>query len=161
MGFAIPAAIGAKAARPSERVLAIDGDGCFQMTCQELATSVGEDLPIVVAIINNGHLGMVRQWQELFHNRRYSQVRLGFNSPDYVRLAEAYGCIGLRAQRPDEVDGVIEQALATPNRTVVIDFQVDSAENCYPMVPSGCTNDEIVLGPPGASHGGRNGGAAN
>src|SRR5262249_33892818 len=107
MGFAVPAALGAKAARPEELVIAIDGDGCFQMTCQELATSVAEDLPIVVAIINNGHLGMVRQWQELFYGGRFSQVRLGHHLPHYVRLAESYGCGGLRADRAAEVGPII------------------------------------------------------
>ncbi len=147
MGFAIPAALGAKAARPNELVVAIDGDGCFQMTCQELATSVAERLPIVVAILNNGHLGMVRQWQELFYGRRFSEVRLGHDLPDYVRLAEAYGCVGLRAERPQEVDDLLEQALAVRRRTVVMDFRVDPSENCFPMVPAGATNDEILLGP--------------
>jgi acetolactate synthase-1/2/3 large subunit len=147
MGFAIPAAVGAKAARSDQLVIAIDGDGCFQMTSQELATSVTERLPIVVALINNGHLGMVRQWQELFHERRYSQVRLGYECPDYVRLAEAYGCLGLRARSAGEVDGVIAAALEHPDRTVVIDFQVDESEMCFPMVPAGRGNDEIDLGP--------------
>ena len=147
MGFAVPAALGAKAARPDELVIAIDGDGCFQMTCQELATSVAEELPIIVAIINNGHLGMVRQWQELFYGGRFSQVRLGHDLPDYVRLAESYGCVGLRAERADEVDTIIQQALAVQDRTVVVDFRVDPSENCFPMVPAGATNDEIVLGP--------------
>ena len=147
MGFAVPAALGAKAARPDELVLAIDGDGCFQMTCQELATSVAEELPIVVAIINNGHLGMVRQWQELFYGGRFSQVQLGHDLPDYVRLAESFGCVGLRAERAEEVDTIIQQALAVQDRTVVVDFRVDPSENCFPMVPAGATNDEIVLGP--------------
>jgi acetolactate synthase-1/2/3 large subunit len=147
MGFAIPAALGAKAARPDELVVAIDGDGCFQMTCQELAASVAEDLPVIVAIINNGHLGMVRQWQELFHHKRHSQVRLGFDCPDYAKLAESYGCLGLRATSPREVDGAIELALAHRDRTCVIDFQVDETEMCYPMVPAGRSNDEIDLGP--------------
>ena len=147
MGFAVPAALGAKAARPHELVVAIDGDGCFQMTCQELATSVAERLPIVVAILNNGHLGMVRQWQELFYGGRLSEVRLGQELPDYVRLAESYGCVGLRAERPEEVDAVVEQALAVRERTVVMDFRVDPSENCFPMVPAGASNDEIVLGP--------------
>ena len=147
MGFAIPAALGAKAARPEDLVVAIDGDGCFQMTCQELATSVSENLPIVVALINNGHLGMVRQWQQLFHGERYSQVALGYELPDYSLLAEAYGCIGLRVQRPEDVDVAIRTALAQPHRTVVIDFQVDETELCYPMVPSGMSNDDIDLGP--------------
>jgi acetolactate synthase I/II/III large subunit len=147
MGFAVPAALGAKAARPDELVIAIDGDGCFQMTCQELATSVAEELPILVAIINNGHLGMVRQWQELFYGGRFSQVRLGHDLPDYVRLAESYGCVGLRAERAEEVDTIIQQALAIQDRTVVVDFRVDPSENCFPMVPAGATNDDIVLGP--------------
>jgi acetolactate synthase-1/2/3 large subunit len=146
MGFALPAALGAKAARPGELVVAIDGDGCFQMTCQELATSVAEDLPVVVAILNNGHLGMVRQWQEMFCGGRLSEVHLGQDLPDYVRLAESYGCLGLRAESRGEVDAVIGEALATRGRTVVIDFRVDPGENCFPIVPAGATNDEIVLG---------------
>jgi acetolactate synthase-1/2/3 large subunit len=146
MGFALPAALGAKAARPDELVVAIDGDGCFQMTCQELATSVAEDLPVVVAILNNGHLGMVRQWQEMFYGGRLSEVHLRQDLPDYVRLAESYGCLGLRAENRGEVDAVIGEALATRGRTVVIDFRVDPGENCFPIVPAGATNDEIVLG---------------
>ncbi len=147
MGFAIPAAIGAKAARPDEVVIAIDGDGCFQMTCQELATSVAEELPIIVALINNGSFGMVRQWQHLFHAERYSQISLGHDLPDYVGLAEAYGCVGLRVKSSGDVDTAITTALASPRQTVVIDFQVDQAELCYPMVGAGKTNDEIELGP--------------
>lgn len=146
MGFALPAALGAKIARPDELVVAIDGDGCFQMTAQELATSVSEDIPVLVAIINNGHLGMVHQWQQMFHGGRTSQVRLGQNLPDYVGLARSYGCLGLRAERPQEVDPVIELALAEGERTVVIDFRVDETEMCFPIVPAGATNDEIVLG---------------
>ena len=147
MGFALPAAIGVKAARPDELVVAIDGDGCFQMTCQELATSVSEDLPILVALINNGHLGMVRQWQNLFHGKRYSQVGLGYDLPDYARLADAYGCVGLRVSSPDDVDSAIRNALSMRRRTVVIDFRVDAEELCYPIVPSGKSNDEMDLGP--------------
>lgn len=148
MGFAIPAALGAKAARPQELVIAVDGDGCFQMTCQELATSVAENLPILVALINNGHLGMVRQWQELYHEKRRSQVHLGFESPDYVRLAEAYGCLGLRARTPTEVDEVIRRGLReAQQRTVVIDFQVDEREMCFPIVAGGGSNDDIDVGP--------------
>ena len=147
MGFAVPAALGAKAARPDELVVAIDGDGCFQMTCQELATSAAEGLSIVVAILNNGHLGMVRQWQEMFYGGRFSQVKLGRDLPDYVRLAESYGCAGLRAERSEEVDPVIRQALAVRDRTVVVDFRVDPSENCFPIVPAGATNDQIMLGP--------------
>jgi acetolactate synthase I/II/III large subunit len=149
MGFAVPAALGAAAARPDKRVVAIDGDGCFQMTAQELATSRTENIPFITAIINNAHLGMVRQWQELFYEERYSQVYLSYDVPDYVKLAEAYGAIGLRAEHPDEVDAVIEKALSITDRSVVIDFRVDEREMCFPMVPAGSSNDEIILGPEG------------
>ena len=149
MGFAVPAALGAAAARPDKRVVAIDGDGCFQMTAQELATSRTENIPFITAIINNAHLGMVRQWQELFYEERYSQVYLSYDVPDYVKLAEAYGAIGLRAEHPDEVDAVIEKALSITDRSVVIDFRVDAREMCFPMVPAGASNDDIILGPEG------------
>jgi len=149
MGFAVPAALGAAAGVPDKRVLAIDGDGCFQMTAQELATSTTEKIPFVTAIINNAYLGMVRQWQELFYNERYSQVHLTSDTPDYVKLAEAYGCIGLRAEEPEEVDAVIEKALSIEDRSVVIDFRVDQRENCFPMVPAGASNDDIIPGPEG------------
>jgi acetolactate synthase-1/2/3 large subunit len=149
MGFAVPAALGAKAGRPDRRVVAIDGDGCFQMTCQELATSTTEGIPFVTAIINNAYLGMVRQWQELFYEERYSQVYLSYDTPDYVKLAVAYGAVGLRAEHPDEVDAVIEKALAVEDRSVVIDFRVDQTEMCFPMVPAGASNDEIIVGPEG------------
>jgi acetolactate synthase-1/2/3 large subunit len=149
MGFAVPAALGAAAARPDKRVVAIDGDGCFQMTAQELATSRTENIPFITAIINNAHLGMVRQWQELFYEERYSQVYLSYDVPDYVKLAEAYGAIGLRAEHPDEVDAVIEKALSITDRSVVIDFRVDEREMCFPMVPAGSSNDDIILGPEG------------
>lgn len=149
MGFALPAALGAKAARPDELVIAVDGDGCFQMTSQELATSVAEELPVLVAILNNGHLGMVKQWQELFYRGRLSQVRLGHDLPDFARLADAYGCLGLRAKRPEDIDGVLENALQEARRrTVVVDFQVDPEEMCFPLVPAGASNDDILLGPP-------------
>ncbi len=149
MGFAVPAALGAAAARPDKRVVAIDGDGCFQMTAQELATSRTENIPFVTAIINNAHLGMVRQWQELFYEERYSQVYLSYDVPDYVKLAEAYGAVGLRAEHPDEVDAVVEKALSVTDRSVVIDFRVDSREMCFPMVPAGASNDDIIVGPEG------------
>ncbi|HZP90752.1 MAG TPA: acetolactate synthase large subunit [Actinomycetota bacterium] len=149
MGFAVPAALGAKVGRPDRRVVAIDGDGCFQMTAQELATSRTENIPFVTAIINNAYLGMVRQWQELFYEERYSQVYLSHDVPDYVKLAEAYGAVGLRAEHPDEVDAVIEKALSVEDRSVVIDFRVDPREMCFPMVPAGASNDDIVLGPEG------------
>ncbi len=147
MGFAIPAALGAKVGRPGSRVVAIDGDGCFQMTAQELATSSTEKIPFVTAILNNGYLGMVRQWQELFFEERYSGVWLDPNVPDYVKLAEAYGAVGFRVEDPADVDAVIEKAYSVEDRSVVIDFRVDPKEKVFPMVPSGATNDEIILGP--------------
>jgi acetolactate synthase-1/2/3 large subunit len=149
MGFAVPAALGAKVGRPDERVIAIDGDGCFQMTAQELATATTENIPITVAIVNNGHLGMVRQWQELFYDERYSQVHLTQDVPDYAKLAEAYGAVGLRAETPDDVDAVIDKALSVTDRSVVIDFRCDPREMVFPMVPAGASNDDIILGPNG------------
>ena len=149
MGFAVPAALGAKAGRPDKRVVAIDGDGCFQMTAQELATSATEGIPFLTAILNNAHLGMVRQWQELFYNERYSQVYLTPDTPDYVKLADAYGAVGLRAEHPDEVDAVIEKALSVGDRSVVIDFRCDPGEMVFPMVPAGASNDDIIIGPGG------------
>jgi acetolactate synthase-1/2/3 large subunit len=147
MGFAVPAAMGAQAGRPGEQVIAIDGDGCFQMTAQELATCAIEGLPIKVLIFNNGFLGMVRQWQELFYEERYSEVELGTAIPDYVKLAEAYGCVGLRCEQPGEVDAVLEKALACSDVPVVVDFRVHDREGVFPMVPAGHANDDIVLGP--------------
>ena len=147
MGFAVPAAIGAKLGRPDERVIAIDGDGCFQMTAQELATATTERVPVLVAVINNGHLGMVRQWQELFYDKRFSQVELPPDVPDICGLAEAYGAVGFRAEHEDEVDSVLQKALSIDDRPSVIDFRVDPGEMCFPIVPAGATNDEIVLGP--------------
>jgi acetolactate synthase-1/2/3 large subunit len=147
MGFAVPAAMGAKVGQPTKRVVAIDGDGCFQMTAQELATSATEKIPFVTAILNNGYLGMVRQWQELFFDERYSGVWLDPNVPDYVKLADAYGAVGLRVESPDEVDAAIEKAFSVTDRSVVIDFRVDPAEMVFPMVPSGASNDDIILGP--------------
>ena len=111
MGYGLPAAVGAKAARPDATVVCVDGDGCFQMTCQELATSVTEELPIVVVIVNNGYLGMVRQWQDMFFEERFSQVRLAQGSPDYVKLAEAYGAVGLRSESEDELEDALATAL--------------------------------------------------
>ncbi len=147
MGFAVPAAMGAQVGRPGELVVAIDGDGCFQMTAQELATCAIEKLPIKVLIFNNGFLGMVRQWQELFYDERYSEVELGTAIPDYVKLAEAYGCVGLRCDRADEVDAVLDKALAVTDVPTVVDFRVHDREGVFPMVPAGRPNDEIVLGP--------------
>ncbi|MEO8476589.1 MAG: acetolactate synthase large subunit [Actinomycetota bacterium] len=149
MGFAVPAAMGAKVGRPDQRVVAIDGDGCFQMTAQELATSATEKIPFITAILNNGYLGMVRQWQELFFDERYSGVWLDPNVPDYVKLADAYGAEGIRVDSPDEVDNAIEKAFSITDRSVVIDFRVDPSEMVFPMVPSGASNDDIILGPEG------------
>ena len=147
MGFAIPAAMGAKFARPEAEVWAIDGDGCFQMTNQELATCTVEGAPIKVAIINNGNLGMVRQWQTLFYEERYSQTGLGTHGgervPDFVKLAEAYGCVGLRCERAEDVENVINQARAINDRPVVIDFIVGADAQVWPMVAAGMSNDEI------------------
>jgi acetolactate synthase-1/2/3 large subunit len=147
MGFAVPAAMGAKVARPDELVVAIDGDGCFQMTNQELATCAIERIPIKVFILNNGHLGMVRQWQELFYDERYSEVHLGRDIPDFVKLAEAYGCVGLRCDKAEDVDATIEKAFAVEGVPAVVDFRVDTHEGVFPMIPAGQANDTIILGP--------------
>lgn len=146
MGYAIPAAMGAKMARPDAEVWAIDGDGCFQMTNQELATCAIEGVPIKVALINNGNLGMVRQWQTLFYQERYSQTNLATHShriPDFVKLAEALGCVGLRCEREEDVEDVINQARAINDRPVVIDFIVGADAQVWPMVAAGTSNDEI------------------
>ncbi len=151
MGFAVPAAMGAKVGLPEAEVWAIDGDGCFQMTNQELATCAIEGIGVKIAIINNGNLGMVRQWQTLFYNERYSNTNLGDRKtelqgtriPDFVKLAEAYGCIGLRCERKEDVDAVIEQAMAINDQPVVIDFIVHKDAMVWPMVAAGTSNDEI------------------
>jgi acetolactate synthase-1/2/3 large subunit len=146
MGFAVPAAMGAKIARPDAEVWAIDGDGCFQMTNQELATCAIEGVPIKVALINNGNLGMVRQWQSLFYQERYSQTDLATHSrriPDFVKLAEALGCVGLRCEREEDVVDVINQARAINDCPVVIDFIVGADAQVWPMVAAGTSNDEI------------------
>ena len=152
MGFAVPAAIGAKVGRPDATVWAIDGDGCFQMTAQELVTATVERIPVKIAILNNAYLGMVRQWQEMFYEERYSEVYLSPDLPDYVRWAEAMGCIGMRVDTADEVVPAIEKANAVEDRPVVIDFRTDPNELVYPMVPAGASNDAIVVHP---SHAGR------
>ena len=147
MWFAVPAALGAAAGRPDRRVVAIDGDGCFQMTAQELATSSTENIPFVTAIMNNAHLGMVRQWQELFYEERYSEVYLSPDLPDYVKWAEAMGCVAFRVDTPEDVVPTIEKANEIDDRPVVIDFRTDWREKVYPMVPAGASNDDIILGP--------------
>ncbi len=145
MGFGLPAAIGAQVGCPDKLVFDIAGDGSIQMNSQELATAVAYNLPIKVAILNNGYLGMVRQWQELMWNRRYSQTDLNVGTPDFVKLAEAYGALGLRATRPEEVRPVLEQAIATP-KPVVIDFLVAREENVFPFVPPGEPLTKMVGG---------------
>jgi acetolactate synthase-1/2/3 large subunit len=144
MGFAVPAAVGAKAGMPDELVYAIDGDGCFQMTSQELITAATEGIPVKIAIMNNSVHGMVTQWQRLFYNRRFSASQLG-DKVDYVKLAEAMGCVGLRAESPDEVAPIIEKSLSIDDRPVVVDFVVDPEENVFPMVPAGGSNDEVIV----------------
>jgi acetolactate synthase-1/2/3 large subunit len=146
MGYAVPAAMGAKAGRPDATVWAIDGDGCFQMTNQELATCAINDIPIKVAVINNSSLGMVRQWQTLFYNSRYSHTDLhSTRIPDFVRLAEAYGCVGLRCERAADVDATIEKAMAIDDAPVVIDFVVHRDAMVWPMVAAGVSNDDIQV----------------
>ncbi|WP_327190663.1 acetolactate synthase large subunit [Streptomyces xinghaiensis] len=159
MGYAVPAAMGAKAGRPAATVWAIDGDGCFQMTNQELATCALNNIPIKVAIINNGALGMVRQWQTLFYNQRYSNTVLhsgpvpagetpaasqGTRVPDFVKLSEAMGCVGLRCEDPEQLDAVIEKANSINDRPVVVDFIVHEDAMVWPMVAAGTSNDEVM-----------------
>jgi len=149
MGYAVPAAMGAKVAQPERTVWAIDGDGCFQMTNQELATCVINDIPIKVAIINNSSLGMVRQWQSLFYDQRYSNTDLhtsvGRRVPDFVKLAEAYGCVGLRCERPEDVDATIKKAMEINDVPVVVDFVVHRDAMVWPMVRAGVSNDAIQV----------------
>ncbi len=145
MGFSVPAAIGAKVARPDATVWAIDGDGCFQMTAQELVTASVERIPVKVAILNNSYLGMVRQWQEMFYEERYSEVYLSPDTPDFVKWAEAMGCVGIRVDSPEEVQPAIDKANSIDDRPVVVDFRVDAREKVFPMVPAGQSNDDVVL----------------
>ncbi|MBJ30218.1 MAG: acetolactate synthase, large subunit, biosynthetic type [Acidimicrobiaceae bacterium] len=145
MGFAIPAAIGASVAQPDKMVWAVDGDGCFQMTAQELVTATVEKIPIKVALLNNSYLGMVRQWQEMFYDERYSEVFLSKEVPDYKMWAESMGCVAMRVDDPDEVAPAIERANEVDDRPVVIDFRVAADEKVFPMVPSGKTNSELVV----------------
>jgi acetolactate synthase-1/2/3 large subunit len=143
MGYGIPAAIGAKAARPEAKVVCIDGDGCFQMTCQELTTAATENLPIVVVLVNNGYLGMVTQWQDMFFDGRRSHVHLDESMPDYAKLAEAMGGVGRVVRTRGEVRGALEEALAL-DRTVVLDVRVDPAEHCFPMIPAGAAALDMI-----------------
>ncbi len=143
MGYGVPAAIGAKAARPDATVVCIDGDGCFQMTAQELATAALERLPIVVVIINNGWLGMVRQWQELFYAERYAETHLTKQVPDYAELADALGCAGFMVDSDDDLESTLQAAFDC-GRTAVVDARVDPNENCYPMVPAGAASVDVI-----------------
>jgi acetolactate synthase-1/2/3 large subunit len=148
MGYSVPAAMGAKVAEPDRAVWAIDGDGCFQMTNQELATCAINNIPIKVAIINNSSLGMVRQWQTLFYDGRHSNTDLNTGHgtvriPDFVKLAEAYGCLAIRVEKEDEVDAAIQLALDTNDRPVVIDFVVSADSMVWPMVPQGVSNSYV------------------
>ncbi|MNJ50393.1 Acetolactate synthase isozyme 2 large subunit [compost metagenome] len=141
MGFGFPAAIGAAVADPSKPVLCITGDGSFQMNLQEMMTAVDYQLPIKIAILNNGYLGMVRQWQQLFYDKRYSSVQI--SSPDYVAFAKSYGVAGLRANTFREADSIIRQSLDLPG-PVLMEFNVREEQNVYPMVPPGESNDQMI-----------------
>jgi acetolactate synthase-1/2/3 large subunit len=147
MGFSIPAAIGAKVGRPDKMVWAVDGDGCFQMTAQELTTASLERIPVKVAILNNSYLGMVRQWQEMFYDERYSEVYLSPDTPDYVKWSEAMGCVAFRVESPEEVQPTIDKANEIDDRPVVVEFRTDSNEKVFPMVPAGMTNDDLLVPP--------------
>ena len=147
MGFAVPAAIGAKVGRPDRTVWAVDGDGCFQMTAQELITATTENIPVKIAILNNSSLGMVRQWQEMFYGERYSEVNLGGGVPDYVKWAEAMGCVGIRVEAEEEVENAIDKANSINDRSVVVEFRVEQMEKVFPMVPAGAGNDDLLIQP--------------
>ena len=144
MGYGLPAAIGVQLARPDKRVIDIAGDGSIQMNIQELIVAAQHRLPVIVAIINNGFLGMVRQWQQLFWEKRYSYTCLNF-SPDFVKLADAYGCAGIRVTKVDEVETAIKQALKIKDKPIIIDFHVSKEENVYPMVPAGKTIKDTIM----------------
>jgi acetolactate synthase-1/2/3 large subunit len=142
MGFGLPSAMGAKVARPDEDVVCLAGDGSLIMTCQELATCVHENIPVKVFIMNNGYLGMVRQWQELFWDGRYSSVEMG-PSPDWVKLADAFGATGIKVTDKSELVDVMKTALKTDG-PVVVDVHVTKEENCYPMIPAGQAARDMV-----------------
>ena len=146
MGFGLPAAIGAKAARPDATVVCVDGDGCFQMTCQELATAALERLPVVCVVINNGWLGMVRQWQELFYDGRLAHTHLTQQVPDYAHLAESFGCAGFTVEDADELESALDAAFSA-GRTAVVDVRCEPEENCFPMVPAGAASVDVIEAP--------------
>ena len=145
MGYGLPAAMGAQVARPDEVVWDIAGDGSIQMNIQEMATCVAEKIPVKIAVLNNGYLGMVRQWQTLFFKNRLSHTDIAVGTPDFVKLAEAYGAVGLRVTQDSEVDGAIKKAMAVKDRPTLIDFQVARDENVMPMVPAGGTVEEMLV----------------
>ena len=145
MGYALPAAIGAKVAYPDKQVLALDGDGCFQMTCQELITASVENIPLKIVVFNNGNHGMVRQWQKIFYNHRFSASELSHHTPDYVALAEAMGAVGLRMVEKSDVNRVFEEMFKIEDRPVLVDCVVDPDDMVFPMVPAGGSNDVVLL----------------
>jgi acetolactate synthase-1/2/3 large subunit len=147
MGYAVPAAIGAQAGMPDTTVIAIDGDGCFQMTFQELITAAEENIPVKIVVLNNANLGMVRQWQKLFYGDRYSATELSYTNPNIPMLAEAMGCAGFRAETPQDVIPTIEKGLAVNDRPVVMEFVCDPDAMVFPMVIAGGSNDEVLMGP--------------
>lgn len=145
MGYGFPAAIGAQIACPDKKVVDIAGDGSIQMNIQELGTAVQYKLPIVICILNNQYLGMVRQWQGLFYQKRYSYVDMS-HQPDFVKLAEAYGAMGIRVTKAEEIDPALSRALAVTDRPVIIDFLVEREADVFPMVPPGGTLDNMLGG---------------
>ncbi|MBA7591915.1 Acetolactate synthase large subunit [subsurface metagenome] len=144
MGYGLPAAIGAQVAFPDKLVVDVAGDGSIQMNIQELATAVNYKLPVKVVILNNGYLGMVRQWQELFYGKRYSHTDISGQCPDFVKLAEAYGALGLRATKPEEVEATLVRGLEAPG-PVLMDFVVEAEEGVYPMVNPGASLTDMKL----------------
>jgi acetolactate synthase-1/2/3 large subunit len=145
MGYALPAAIGAKTAYPNKLVLALDGDGCFQMTCQELITASTENIPIKIVVFNNGNHGMVRQWQKIFYNSKFSASELTHDTPDYVKLAESMGAIGMRMMEKSDVEKVFNKMLEVNDRPVLVDCVVDPDDMVFPMVPAGGSNDQVIM----------------
>ena len=145
MGYGLPAAVGVQVANPNKLVVDIAGEASILMTMQEISTAIQYNLPIKIFILNNQYMGMVRQWQELLHEKNYSES-YSEALPDFVKLAEAYGCVGIRAENPDELDGKIEEMINV-NKPVIFDCHVDQAENCFPMIPSGKPHNQMLLGP--------------
>lgn len=145
MGYGFPAAIGAQLARPDKRVIDIAGDGSIQMNIQELIVASEHKLPVIIAILNNGFLGMVRQWQQMFWEKRYSHTDIGF-APDFVKLADAYHAVGIKITEKKEVEPAITKALSITDRPIILDFHVAREENVFPFVPAGKTVDDTIMG---------------